>query len=412
MEIFVRFREEEDKLLPPGTFFPILEANHLTPLLDRWVVREVLRWAAEKQTSQPNWHIPRFNLNLADDTIRDKDFGGQVRDQLKETKIPSNRLWFEMTSQQMARFPDAAKQTITRLKSLGCAIAVSDFFQRRDDRQGLQGRRSADRQALGSVVRNAHRSPEALSKLLELNGCCTSSGFRPSPNSWRNPKPSRSCAKSASTSLKGSASPSLRRSAWWSEGCMRHRVLQRTFAAVLLASSAAFAAPAFAQAKTLRISTPAVPDDWHVKMLYVFKDELAKAAPRFDDRHQGTRHRGDAVAAATASRDGGLLSMQAGRRFRELVLEDVEHLHMPVVGDGGVEMRSVFACANAGAAKAAEEARRTAANVRCNTRCLMQPSLHQAERRRLGDAEPLSEVDADFAQDREGFGFLTNSAMV
>ena len=28
LEIFVRFREEEDKLLPPGTFFPILEANH------------------------------------------------------------------------------------------------------------------------------------------------------------------------------------------------------------------------------------------------------------------------------------------------------------------------------------------------------------------------------------------------
>ncbi|TMH15031.1 MAG: EAL domain-containing protein, partial [Betaproteobacteria bacterium] len=59
LEIFVRFREEEDKLLPPGTFFPILEANHLTPLLDRWVVREVLRWSVDKQSSQPNWHIPR-----------------------------------------------------------------------------------------------------------------------------------------------------------------------------------------------------------------------------------------------------------------------------------------------------------------------------------------------------------------
>jgi len=31
LEIFVRFREEEEHLLPPGTFFPILEANHLTP---------------------------------------------------------------------------------------------------------------------------------------------------------------------------------------------------------------------------------------------------------------------------------------------------------------------------------------------------------------------------------------------
>ena len=178
LEIFVRFREEEDKLLPPGTFFPILEANHLTPLLDRWVVREVLRWAADKQSSQPNWHIPRFNLNLADDTIRDKDFGGQVRDQLKETKIPPNRLWFEMTSQQMARLPDATKQTITRLKSLGCSIAVSDFSSAEMVARGYKDAGAQVVKLSGSVVRNVHRNPEALSKLLEVNGYCQKLGMQ------------------------------------------------------------------------------------------------------------------------------------------------------------------------------------------------------------------------------------------
>ena len=38
--------------------------------------------------------------------------------------------------------------------------------------------------------------------------------------------------------------------------------------------------PSLAQTKTvLRISTPAVPDDWHAKMWTVFKDTLEKAAP-------------------------------------------------------------------------------------------------------------------------------------
>jgi EAL domain-containing protein (putative c-di-GMP-specific phosphodiesterase class I) len=178
LEIFVRFREEEDKLVPPGGFFPILEANHLTPLLDRWVVREVLKWAAEEQGDQPNWHIPRFNLNLADDTIRDKDFGGQVRDQLKASRIPSNRLWFELTSQQMARFPDVAKQTITRLKSLGCAIAVSDFSGTEMVARGYKDAGAQIVKLSGSVVRNIHRSPEALSKLLELNTCCHKLGMQ------------------------------------------------------------------------------------------------------------------------------------------------------------------------------------------------------------------------------------------
>ena len=38
--------------------------------------------------------------------------------------------------------------------------------------------------------------------------------------------------------------------------------------------------PSLAQTKTvLRISTPAVPDDWHAKMWTVFKDTLEKSAP-------------------------------------------------------------------------------------------------------------------------------------
>jgi tripartite ATP-independent transporter DctP family solute receptor len=46
------------------------------------------------------------------------------------------------------------------------------------------------------------------------------------------------------------------------------------------AALGALALPALAQAKTvLRISTPAVPDDWHAKMWTVFKDTLEKSAP-------------------------------------------------------------------------------------------------------------------------------------
>ena len=46
------------------------------------------------------------------------------------------------------------------------------------------------------------------------------------------------------------------------------------------AALGAMALPALAQTKNvLRISTPAVPDDWHAKMWTVFKEELDKTAP-------------------------------------------------------------------------------------------------------------------------------------
>ncbi|HWH46526.1 MAG TPA: EAL domain-containing protein, partial [Burkholderiales bacterium] len=43
-EIFVRFKEEDAKLLPPGTFFPVLEEAKLLPYLDRWVANRLARW--------------------------------------------------------------------------------------------------------------------------------------------------------------------------------------------------------------------------------------------------------------------------------------------------------------------------------------------------------------------------------
>lgn len=59
---------------------------------------------------------------------------------------------------------------------------------------------------------------------------------------------------------------------------------RRVILAAAIAAATAMAPGAFAQTKqVLRISTPAVPDDWHAKMWTVMKDELDKSAPgQFD----------------------------------------------------------------------------------------------------------------------------------
>ena len=59
---------------------------------------------------------------------------------------------------------------------------------------------------------------------------------------------------------------------------------RRVILGAAIAAATAMAPVAFAQTKqVLRISTPAVPDDWHAKMWAVMKDELDKTAPgQFD----------------------------------------------------------------------------------------------------------------------------------
>jgi EAL domain-containing protein (putative c-di-GMP-specific phosphodiesterase class I) len=178
LEIFVRFREEEEHLLPPGTFFPILQANHLMPQLDRWEVAKVLNWSAEKRKGQIDWQVPTFNINLADDTIDDEDFAAHVFESLSASHIPPDRLWFEITVKQLAGKREAATRTIADLTGLGCAVAVSDFAggeaEAKDSREcGVQLVKLA-----GSLVRDVQKDAKALSKLLGINTACHKLGLK------------------------------------------------------------------------------------------------------------------------------------------------------------------------------------------------------------------------------------------
>ena len=135
-----------------------------------------------------------------------------------------------------------------------------------------------------------------------------------------------------------------------------HTALKRAGAAALLACLLA-AAPAFGQTKTvLRISTPAVPEDWHVKMLYVFRDELNRAAPgRFDVQvhHSGTlfRQGAEAVAMQRGNLEMALLSMQdIARQVPEYsiftagyLIRDPDHLAKIYGGPIGDEVKRKIA---------------------------------------------------------------------
>ena len=178
LEIFVRFREEEEHLVPPGTFFPILEANHLTPLLDRWEVQKVLRWSAEKRQAKPDWQIPSFNINLADETFHDTGFPRHVLDSLFESRMPPDRLWFEITTRQLFDLGDPARKMIAALKGLGCAVAVSDFAGTEADARDYRAAGVQLVKLAASFVRDIHKSQKAMAGLLGVNTACHKAGLQ------------------------------------------------------------------------------------------------------------------------------------------------------------------------------------------------------------------------------------------
>ena len=117
------------------------------------------------------------------------------------------------------------------------------------------------------------------------------------------------------------------------------------------------ALPAMAQSKTpLRISSPAVPDDWHGKMWTVFKDHLGKSAPgEFDVQinlnatlfKQGTEPaamaRGNLELAAISAQDIAKILPEYSIYTAGYLIRDPDHQQKVFNGPIGAEMYKAVA---------------------------------------------------------------------
>ena len=134
-------------------------------------------------------------------------------------------------------------------------------------------------------------------------------------------------------------------------------ISRRTMLGSAAALGAATMLPAFAQTKTaLRISTPAVADDWHGKMWTVFKDSLDKSAPgEFDVQinlngalfKQGTEPaamaRGNLELAAISAQDIAKILPEYSIFTAGYLIRDPDHQQKVFNGPIGAEMYKAVA---------------------------------------------------------------------
>lgn len=124
-EILARYREEEENLLPPGSFLPILEEQGLLPLLDRWIVGRLLGWGRSVSTGR---HMPHCTVNLSIDTIRrDESFGDYVLQRLEKTGVSAASLTFEVMTVDAIAHRAALQRLIPPLRNAGITFALSWF---------------------------------------------------------------------------------------------------------------------------------------------------------------------------------------------------------------------------------------------------------------------------------------------
>jgi EAL domain-containing protein (putative c-di-GMP-specific phosphodiesterase class I) len=123
-EILVRMREEEQAMMPPGEFLPVLEHYQLMPLLDRWVVSNLAKHLAKGS------RVPRFTMNVSSQTLSDEEFPKHVAAVLKAARVPGDSVVFEIEESDVLSHEGLVARFVAAMKGVG-ALALIDGFGRK-----------------------------------------------------------------------------------------------------------------------------------------------------------------------------------------------------------------------------------------------------------------------------------------
>jgi EAL domain-containing protein (putative c-di-GMP-specific phosphodiesterase class I) len=177
-EVLVRFRDEEEGLLPPGSFIPVLQEAGLMPLLDRWVITKTIAKLKSMGPDRLTGSDPHFSINLSSDTLSDPDFTEFVSRQLAGARVEAERLMLEIPVHTAAEQPEAFEALVSKLTELGCAVAVSGVSQTDVPMGRLRELGVRYVKFNGASTLRANPNEESVARLGELGETCRNLGIK------------------------------------------------------------------------------------------------------------------------------------------------------------------------------------------------------------------------------------------
>jgi EAL domain-containing protein (putative c-di-GMP-specific phosphodiesterase class I) len=126
-EVFVRFKGEDEQLLPPGSFLPMLREVGLLPYLDRWVVNRLARHVRTNLLRDPQWNVPRYIVNLSDETLADPEFGQYVLQYADDSYLSGGVLGFDVSQESAITHRESLHHLMGDLRPHGCSLTVAGF---------------------------------------------------------------------------------------------------------------------------------------------------------------------------------------------------------------------------------------------------------------------------------------------
>ncbi len=124
-EILIRMRGGQDKMIAPDAFMPAAERYNLVVKIDCWVFNQVLLWMQFHPLQLEK--LAMCSINISGHSVDNEQYCDFVLQKLYESKVPPEKICFEITETTAISNIKMALKMIQTMKDVGCRFALDDF---------------------------------------------------------------------------------------------------------------------------------------------------------------------------------------------------------------------------------------------------------------------------------------------
>ena len=124
-EILLTMLDELGDVVAPTELINAAETYNRMTTIDRWVIRNVLRWMSDNRGLLDNFG--GFAINVSGHSVNDTTFPDFVLQQFGESQAPTAKVCFEITETAAIANLDNAIDFMNRMRIIGCRFSLDDF---------------------------------------------------------------------------------------------------------------------------------------------------------------------------------------------------------------------------------------------------------------------------------------------
>lgn len=123
-ELLLRMIDERGAVIVPGEFLAAAERFNLMPSIDRWVIRQAI--SQLRKLNACAMPLPHVAINISPSSLRDSSFIDFVVQALGDSALQPSLFKLELTESAAVLNFVQAQQFISRVRAIGCQVALDD----------------------------------------------------------------------------------------------------------------------------------------------------------------------------------------------------------------------------------------------------------------------------------------------